>query len=263
MPYPNFPGKHAEDALITPDQSLAYFRNLGLYSGELPTDVILMYQNSVLRRIVASAGYEPIAGMPHGVYRVPASDGFSEAALCGGFGIGAPAVTTLFEELIALGARRFFSIGIAGGLQPDLKPGSFVLCNAAIRDEGVSHHYLPEGEFAHPSSNLTNRLATELDRAGISYRTGTSWTIDTPFRETIAEARHYAQRGVLTVEMEAAALCAVAIHRRVELATAFVVSDLLAEATWTPHFGMPEVQENLLHLFEVARAALAQPAEPD
>lgn len=257
MPYPNFPGKHAEDALINPEQSMAYFRSLGLYSGALPASVILMYQRSTLRRIVASTGGDPIEGMPHGFYRIPSSGGLSEVALCGEFGIGAPAVTALFEELIALGARSFLSIGTAGGLQPDLPPGSFVLCDAAIRDEGVSHHYLPEGQYAYPSAELTSRLAGEMDCAGIVYRTGTSWTIDTPFRETIAEARHYAGQGVLTVEVEAAALCAVAAHRGVELATGFVVSDLLAEAAWTPHFGLPVVQENLLRLFAAARATLS------
>lgn len=257
MPYPNYPGKHAYDALINPVQSLAYFRELGLFSGLLPENVILMYQNSALRRVVANYGGERIEGMPRGFYRIPASEGSSEVALCGEFGIGAPAAATILEELIALGAKRFLSIGTAGGLQPDLPPGSFVLCDAAIRDEGVSHHYLPEARHASPSPELTARLASELDRAGIGYRTGTSWTIDTPFRETVAEARHYAERGVLTVEMEAAALCAVATHRGIELATAFVISDLLAEATWTPHFGHPIVQENLLRLFAVARATLS------
>ncbi|HLI50692.1 MAG TPA: nucleoside phosphorylase [Thermomicrobiaceae bacterium] len=257
MPYPNFPGKHAEDALITPEQSLAYFRELGLFSGQLPEAAILVYQNSALRRIVANRDGERIEGMPHGFYRIPGFEDLPEVALCGEFGIGAPAAATTFEELIALGASRFISIGTAGGLQPDLPPGSFVLCDAAIRDEGVSHHYQPAAQYAHPSGELTARLAAELGRAGIVYRTGTSWTIDTPFRETVAEARHYAAQGVLTVEMEAAALCAVAAHRGVELATAFVVSDLLAESAWTPHFGHPIVRENLLRLFDIARATLS------
>ena len=44
--------------------------------------------------------------------------------------------------------------------------------------------------------------------AGVPFRTGTSWTIDPPYRETVAEARHYQVEGVLCAEMEAAALAA-------------------------------------------------------
>ena len=49
--------------------------------------------------------------------------------------------------------------------------------------------------------------------------------------------RHYRREGVLTVEMEAAALFAVAAVRGVEAASVFVLSDLLGETEWTPEFG--------------------------
>jgi uridine phosphorylase len=34
--------------------------------------------------------------------------------LCGGFGIGAPVVAIVIEELIALGVNRFIAVGTAG-----------------------------------------------------------------------------------------------------------------------------------------------------
>ena len=63
-----------------------------------------------------------------------------------------------------------------------------------------------------------------------------TWTIDTPYRETIDEVRHYQADGVLTVEMEAAALFAVGVHRGVDVAAAFVISDLLTEDRWHGQF---------------------------
>jgi uridine phosphorylase len=176
--------------------------------------------------------------------------------LLGRFGIGAPAATAALEELAALGTSAVVSVGTAGSLQRDLKPGDLVLCEAAIRDEGVSHHYLPPGRLATAPAEMTAALGTAMRRAGLAFRTGNSWTIDTPYRETIDEVRHYQAEGVLCVEMEAAALFAVAEVRGLALASAFVISDSLAELTWSSQFGSPEVASGLIEVYQAAVAAL-------
>ena len=66
---------------------------------------------------------------------------------------------------------------------------------------------------------MTAVLGAALRGSGLAFRPGVSWTIDTPYRETVAEARHYQAEGVLCVEMEAAALFPVAEVR-------------LAQAVW-------------------------------
>jgi uridine phosphorylase len=102
---------------------------------------------------------------------------------------------------------------------------------------------------------LTEKLGAALGAA--TYQTGTSWTIDAPYRETVAEVRHYQAEGVLCVEMEAAALFAVASVRGVHLASAFVISDSLADLEWNPQFHGDEVQAGLVTLYEAAVAALS------
>jgi uridine phosphorylase len=176
--------------------------------------------------------------------------------LLGRFGIGAPAATAALEELAALGTSAVVSVGTAGSLQRDLKPGDLVLCEAAVRDEGVSHHYLPPGRLAAAPAGMTAALGAAMRQVGHRFRTGTSWTIDTPYRETLDEIRHYQAEGVLCVEMEAAALFAVAEIRGLQLASAFVISDSLAELTWSSHFGSPEVASGLIELYQAAVAAL-------
>jgi len=99
-------------------------------------------------------------------------------------------------------------------------------------------------------------MAAAMRGAGHRFRTGASWTIDTPYRETIDEVRHYQAEGVLCVEMEAAALFAVAEIRGLQLASAFVISDSLAELTWSSHFGSPEVASGLIDLYQAALVAL-------
>ena len=70
-----------------------------------------------------------------------------------------------------------------------------------------------------------------------------------------------AVRKVLGVEMEAAALFAVAQVRGLPLATAFVISDSLADLVWSPRFHDPGVQAGLVRLFQAAVAALLKGAE--
>lgn len=172
------------------------------------------------------------------------------------FGIGAPVVSTILEEMVALGIKRFMSIGTAGALAKGLEVGDLVVCDRAIRDEGVSHHYLPPAKYAFADPELTDRLEHALGEAGLKTHRGTTWTIDAPYRETVEEARHYQKEGVLIVEMEAAALFAVAELRKVPLAAAFTVSDSLADLQWVPHFSSDATREGLEKLYQAALEVL-------
>ena len=127
-------------------------------------------------------------------------------------------------------------MGLAGSLQPDLRLGSVVLCDRALRDEGTSHHYTKEGKFARPSAELTKRLDQLLRRKGVDFRCGSSWTIDAPYRETVPEIRRYRREGILTAEMESSAVFTVARHLKCQAAGLFVVSDHLDERGWQPLF---------------------------
>jgi uridine phosphorylase len=109
---------------------------------------------------------------------------------------------------------------------------------------------------------MTAALGTALRQAGAPFRAGSSWTIDTPYRETVAEARHYQAEGVLCVEMEAAALFAVAEVRGLQVSSAFTISDSLADLVWNPQFHGPQVQAGLITLYQAAVSALRAEA-PD
>ena len=70
----------------------------------------------------------------------------------------------LLEILIELGVKRFINVGIAGGLQKTSHIGDVVVCTSAIRDEGVSYHYLEDPSApALPSENLTAALKQTLN----------------------------------------------------------------------------------------------------
>jgi uridine phosphorylase len=253
MPYPNVDGKHRHAALFAPDDFLDYLRRQGgLHDEPVPESFVLCYSPRLFAHITQSEELRPVA---HRARRCFARNHRgSTVGIAGGFGIGAPVAASMLEELTALGARRFVSIGYAGSLAPDLTIGETVVCTEAIRDEGVSHHYLAPGRAVGPSPVLTAHVERSLTAAAIDFTRGPTWTIDTPYRETIEEIRHYQSQGVLTVEMEAAALFAVAQYRGVEVAAAFVVSDTLGDLIWDPQFRAAD--DSLERLYRTAVDAL-------
>jgi uridine phosphorylase len=261
--YPNFAGKHAEEAMFTPADFAAYLRRAGaLDSYQPPAGVVLCYQRSLYNHVLHAEGLKSPGrqGALHRLLLLPSTGG--RVGLLGQFGIGAPAAAAALEELAAMGTSAFVSVGTAGSLQRDVNIGDLVLCEAAIRDEGVSHHYLPPAKLATAQASMTAALAAALRRAGVPFRAGSSWTIDTPYRETVAEVRRYQAEGVLCVEMEAAALFAVAEVRGLQVSSAFAISDSLADLVWNPQFHGPPVQAGLITLFEAAVSAL-QAVSPD
>jgi uridine phosphorylase len=258
VPYPNYEGKHAHDALTEPAAFVRYWTESGVLPEDLtaPEGVVVLYQNRLFRAVLAGEGVSPFApgtGRHTAFLDLHTFDHTGgTVGVIGGFGIGAPAATSVLESLAAIGVRRFASVGTAGALAPGLDTGDIVVCDRAVRDEGVSHHYEPPALWAEPSGPLTDRLRKHLDDADLGPTTGSAWTIDAPFRETVAEARHYAEIGVAVVEMEAAALFTVARHRGVDIAAAFAISDSLADGEWVPQFGHPRLAESLLRMVPAA-----------
>lgn len=147
-------------------------------------------------------------------------------------GIGGPFAAAAFEELIAMGGRRFVACGAAGVLVPELVLGHAVVVDSALRDEGTSFHYLPPARTVAADPRPMARLVGALHRAGIAHTVGRTWSTDALYRETRDRARRRRDEGCLTVEMEAAALHAVARYRQVALAQVLLAGDSLAGEQW-------------------------------
>jgi uridine phosphorylase len=130
-----------------------------------------------------------------------------------GCAVGAPYAVLLAEQMFASGCRLLISITSSGQIRALRPPPYFILIERALRDEGTSCHYLPASDYAEADPALIATIAEALSRAGEPVERGATWTTDAPYRETeqaIAAAR---AKGVLAVEMEAAALYAFARAR--------------------------------------------------
>jgi uridine phosphorylase len=128
--------------------------------------------------------------------------------------------------------------------------GDLVVISSAIRDEGVSYHYLPPGREVIANEIGANALIRTLEERGLPHRLGKSWTTDAPYRETPDIIAKRKEEGCLVVEMEAASMMAVAQFRGVIFGQALYCGDDLSGAEWDNRGwqSRSEVRENLFWL---------------
>lgn len=183
---------------------------------------------------------EPMDGFDQGffkIFRAKEKTG-GGLSLTGPF-LGAPQAAMVMEKIIALGAKRICVFGWCGSLQPDLKIGDLVIPLRAIAEEGTSRHY-PIGNRKPGTDQALNRILERgLEQEGLSFRKGTVWTTDAPYRETASKVKTYREKGALAVEMEMSALMTLAVYRCVKLSGLLVVSDELFDLNWHRGFSSP------------------------
>jgi uridine phosphorylase len=131
-----------------------------------------------------------------------------------GCAVGAAFAVLLAEELFASGCRLLVSMTSAGQILAQGATPYFVVIDRALRDEGTSYHYLPPSEFAEADTVLVEAAMRALRGVSQKVYRGATWTTDAPFRETAAAIDRARARGILAVEMEAAALYAFAQARQ-------------------------------------------------
>ncbi|MBI3513520.1 MAG: nucleoside phosphorylase [Proteobacteria bacterium] len=127
-----------------------------------------------------------------------------------GCAVGASFAVLLAEQLFASGCQLLISVTSSGQIVASGPTPYFVLIDRALRDEGTSYHYLPPAEFSDADARLMGPVLEAVARTGLAIYRGATWTTDAPFRETAAAIEACRGRGILAVEMEAAALYAFA-----------------------------------------------------
>ncbi len=165
-------------------------------------------------------------------------------------GVGGPLAAGILEDAIAHGCRKFVVCGGCGVLQPDIAVGHLVLVSSAVRDEGVSYHYLPGSREAMANPVALAALEATVKDGGVPYLIGKTWTTDAPYRETATKVALRRSEGCITVEMEAASFMAVAQFRNVALGQILYCGDDLSGKEWSDRgwISQPAIRENLFWL---------------
>lgn len=165
-------------------------------------------------------------------------------------GVGSPIAAGLLEEAIAFGCRKFIACGGCGVLEKEISVGHIIVVSGAVRDEGVSYHYLPPEREVIANANAVQALVNTMSSRGLPYRVGKTWTTDAPYRETPIRIAKRRAEGCLSVEMESAALIAVAQFRGAIFGQALYGGDDLSGMEWDNREwqSKSDVRENLFWL---------------
>jgi uridine phosphorylase len=253
---------------VTPDMVHAYFcehHGLSPEQTALPAVLVATFQRAAYDRLCEQTGAaEPVPNRLRGGSGHAGELGVGEwrgrPIAVTRITVGAPAAALRLESVIARGVRAVLVVGSAGSLQPALPLGSLVVVEGAEREDGTSHHYLPAGEIVAADPALSDLLEREARALGASPVRGRAWTIDAPYRETVGALERHRAAGVAVVEMEAAAIFAVAQVRGIRAGLIVAVSDELFDR-WNPGFGHPTYLSALERATDVVLAAAAAALE--
>lgn len=227
-PYPVCEFDSCREPLITPGGFMAEQPALP------PRCVITFFRRELLA--LAEEKKLPVTGWLHSevldipIYRYRREDG-EDICITMPF-LTAPGAACTIEELHALGCRGFVICGGAGALCKGSTLGEVILPTAALRDEGTSYHYLPPAREVACHPEAAAFAAAGLERLGIPYTTGKTWTTDAIYRETPALVEARRDEGCLTVEMEAAAFFAVSQYHGIPLAQLLYAGDDVSGESW-------------------------------
>jgi DeoD family purine-nucleoside phosphorylase len=169
-------------------------------------------------------------------------------------GMGGGSTGIVVHELIELGARLLVRAGTTGALQEHLEPGSLVIADAAVADDGAGLA-LTGGVAPPPDPALTEALVTAAVATGRPVGRGTIVSTDLFYDPAPGRNEAWQARGILAVEMEAAVLFALAERHGVRAGCVLTVSNRLvgADLGW---LGAKQRQEAGLDACRVALEAL-------
>jgi DeoD family purine-nucleoside phosphorylase len=147
-----------------------------------------------------------------------------------GTGMGCPGATIVFEELIQLGVTRLLRVGTCGGLQPDHSLGDLILALAAVPADATATH-LVGGEPHCPTASweLIHEAVHVAKAIDEPLRVGPIVSSDIFYNPDEGQYERWSKRGILAVEMEAAALFTVGALRGVLTGCLLTVSDIIVE----------------------------------
>lgn len=173
---------------------------------DVPSVCILDPDGDLVRQLRLAGAAKPFAGWPCYHTELDTFDLADHEVGIVGRVVGASFAVLVAEELFASGCRLLVSLTSAGQITPSGPLPYFVIIDRALRDEGTSYHYAPPAEFAAADPKLVKGAAAALAETGPRTVIGSSWTTDAPFRETVEAIAAARNKGILAVEMEAAAL---------------------------------------------------------
>ena len=142
--------------------------------------------------------------------------------------VGSAPAAQFMDWLIGYGVEKIISTGTCGVLT-NIEENAFLVPVRALRDEGASYHYAPPSRYMDVNVEAISAIEQVLEQLGVPYEEVMTWSTDGFYRETAEKVAYRKEEGCAVVEMECAALAAVAQLRGVVWGELLFTADSLAD----------------------------------
>ena len=146
-----------------------------------------------------------------------------------GTGMGVPSTLIYCHELINdYGVRKLIRVGTAGAYQPDIHLRDIVIAMAASSTSGINNTRFVNSDYSPTASfKLFQKAILFANKNNIPIKAGNILTSDEFYSDNFDDYRHWANYGVLAVEMETSGLYTIAAKFKVDALTILTISDSL------------------------------------
>ena len=142
--------------------------------------------------------------------------------------VGSAPAAQFMDWLIGYGVEKIISTGTCGVLA-NIEENAFLVPVRALRDEGTSYHYASPSRYMEMQIEAISVIEQVLEQLGIPYEEVMTWSTDGFYRETAEKVAYRKEEGCVVVEMECAALAAVAQLRGAVWGELLFTADSLAD----------------------------------
>lgn len=144
-----------------------------------------------------------------------------------GTGMGIPSISIYAHELIVdYGVKKLIRVGSAGSYQPNVKIRDIVLAMSASTNSNINRHHFNGDDFAPTADfHLLIKAVEAAKNKNIPIKAGNVLTSDIFYQDDPDYYKKWAAYGVLCVEMETAALYAIAAKYKAQALSILTISD--------------------------------------
>lgn len=179
-----------------------------------------------------------------------------------GSGMGMPSISIYAHELFDYyGVKQIVRVGTCGGLCADMKVGDIVVASTASTDSAMRHHYPGfKGDTISADGELLKRVQDKAAESALHIRTGNVFATDWFYHPDDGFIEKVQKNGALALDMESAALYALAHQHGRRALTILSVSDVIPNGEHASH----EVRQNAFATaIEVVLEAILEPGSAE
>jgi len=154
-----------------------------------------------------------------------------------GSGMGMPSISIYAHELFNYyGVKQIIRIGTCGGLSADMKVGDLVLAATASTDSSMGRqHFSPWDISIAADNDLLSRVHENALKSGLNIRIGKVFATDWFYHPDDKFTEKLQKLEVLALDMESAALYALALQHGARALTILSVSDVIPTGEQASH----------------------------